>query len=143
MVKTTLTAKQQRFCEEFTIDLNATQAAIRAGYSEKCCNEIGSQNLAKVSIKQEIARLQADFKAIMAGSREKSAKDYEEMRQLAIQQRQPAAGVSAIRWRDGLFGLQTTDNAEKDTVTVINVINYAGVAGVKPPKSVESEVIDE
>lgn len=30
-----LTAKQKRFCDEYLIDLNATQAAIRAGYSEK------------------------------------------------------------------------------------------------------------
>ena len=30
-----LTAKQQRFCDEYLIDLNATQAAIRAGYSKK------------------------------------------------------------------------------------------------------------
>src|SRR5690606_25369157 len=47
-----LTDKQKRFCEEYLIDLNATQAAIRAGYSEKTANEQGSQNLAKLSIQE-------------------------------------------------------------------------------------------
>ncbi len=42
-----LTAKQQRFCDEYLVDLNATQAAIRAGYSKKNANNIASENLAK------------------------------------------------------------------------------------------------
>ena len=42
-----LTAKQQRFCDEYLIDLNATQAAIRAGYSKKTARKIGQENLTK------------------------------------------------------------------------------------------------
>ncbi|MGZ5799292.1 MAG: terminase small subunit, partial [Burkholderiaceae bacterium] len=42
-----LTAKQSRFVDEYLIDLNATQAAIRAGYSQKTAQEIGSENLSK------------------------------------------------------------------------------------------------
>ena len=49
-----LTAKQKRFVEEYLIDLNATQAAIRAGYSPITANEIGSENLAKPSIRARI-----------------------------------------------------------------------------------------
>lgn len=49
-----LTPKQARFVSEYLIDLNATQAAIRAGYSEKTANEIGAENLAKPSIKAAI-----------------------------------------------------------------------------------------
>lgn len=49
-----LTPKQQRFVDEYLIDLNATQACIRAGYSEKTANEQGAQNLAKLSIQQAI-----------------------------------------------------------------------------------------
>ncbi len=44
-----MTDKQKRFCEEYMIDLNATQAAIRAGYSPKTANEQGAQNLVKLS----------------------------------------------------------------------------------------------
>lgn len=49
-----LTAKQQRFVEEYLIDLNATQAAIRAGYSEKTANEQGARLLANVSVRDAI-----------------------------------------------------------------------------------------
>lgn len=45
-----LTAKQQMFVKEYLIDLNATQAAIRAGYSEKTAGQIGEQNLKKLEI---------------------------------------------------------------------------------------------
>lgn len=51
-----LTAKQQRFCEEYLIDLNATQAAIRAGYSEKTAKEIASENLTKPNIAEFIQK---------------------------------------------------------------------------------------
>jgi phage terminase small subunit len=51
----TLTAKQQCFIAEYLVDLNATQAAIRAGYSEKTAKEIGSQNLGKPAIQVAIA----------------------------------------------------------------------------------------
>ncbi len=50
-----LTPKQQRFVDEYLIDLNATQAAIRAGYSAHTANEMGAENLAKPSIAAAIA----------------------------------------------------------------------------------------
>ena len=53
-----LTPKQQRFVEEYLIDLNATQAAIRAGYSEKTAQEIGSENLSKPMVAKAIAEAQ-------------------------------------------------------------------------------------
>ncbi|WHH58469.1 terminase small subunit [Petroclostridium sp. X23] len=49
-----LTAKQQRFVEEYLIDLNATQAAIRAGYSPSTAKDIGCENLAKPNIRAHI-----------------------------------------------------------------------------------------
>ena len=45
-----MTDKQDRFCEEYMIDLNATQAAIRAGYSPKTAREQAPRLLANVSI---------------------------------------------------------------------------------------------
>ena len=50
-----MTPKQQRFVEEYLIDLNATQAAIRAGYSGKTANEQGARLLANVSVRSAIA----------------------------------------------------------------------------------------
>ena len=57
-----MTAKQKRFCEEFVKTGNATQSAIKAGYSEKTANEQGARLLAKVSIKSYIQSLQAEIK---------------------------------------------------------------------------------
>lgn len=50
----TMTKKQQRFVTEYLIDLNATQAAIRAGYSEKTARFIGAENLSKPYIRKAI-----------------------------------------------------------------------------------------
>ena len=55
-----LNAKQQRFVEEYLIDLNATQAAIRAGYSVKTANEQGARLLANVSIQENVAKKMAE-----------------------------------------------------------------------------------
>lgn len=55
-----MTAKQKRFCDEYLIDLNATQAAIRSGYSEKTANRIATENLSKPVIKEYIAERMAE-----------------------------------------------------------------------------------
>ncbi|MGN1318413.1 MAG: terminase small subunit [Lachnospirales bacterium] len=57
-----LTAKQKRFCEEYIIDCNATQAAIRAGYSELSARQMGTENLSKPSIREYISELQMRVK---------------------------------------------------------------------------------
>ena len=49
-----LTSKQARFVEEYLVDLNATSAAIRAGYSEKTAATIGHENLRKPKIADAI-----------------------------------------------------------------------------------------
>ncbi len=54
----TLTPKQERFIEEYVADPNATQAAIKAGYSRKTARWIGSENLTKPYIAAAIAKAQ-------------------------------------------------------------------------------------
>lgn len=54
---TGLTDKQKKFCEEYLIDLNATKAAIRAGYSEATAYSIGSENLRKPEIRAHVENL--------------------------------------------------------------------------------------
>ena len=51
-----LTPKQQRFIDEYLIDLNATQAAIRAGYSPESARETGCENLTKPNISNAISK---------------------------------------------------------------------------------------
>lgn len=57
MMNEKLTGKQEMFCQEYIIDFNATQAAIRAGYSEKTAYSIGQENLNKPEIQARIAEL--------------------------------------------------------------------------------------
>lgn len=57
-----LTPKQERFCQEYLIDLNATQAAIRAGYAEKTARNIACENLTKPNIQEYIQKLQEGIK---------------------------------------------------------------------------------
>ena len=61
MVK--LTEKQKRFVDEYLIDLNATQAAIRAGYKEKTARFTGAENLTKPNIKVELEKRNAEIKS--------------------------------------------------------------------------------
>jgi len=55
-----LSNKQKKFCQEYIIDLNATQAAIRAGYSKNTARFIACENLTKPNIQQNLAELQAN-----------------------------------------------------------------------------------
>lgn len=52
-----LTDKQELFAKEYLVDLNATQAAIRAGYSENTARFIGAENLTKPNIQERIQEL--------------------------------------------------------------------------------------
>ena len=56
-----LNPKQKRFCEEYVIDLNATQSAIRAGYSKKTAGVSGWEILKKPYISEYIAKLRQDM----------------------------------------------------------------------------------
>ena len=58
MTKIILTPKQKRFIDEYLIDLNATKAAIRAGYSKQTACFIGYENLTKPQIKDAIREAQ-------------------------------------------------------------------------------------
>ncbi len=55
-----LRKKQEKFCHEYLIDLNATQAAIRAGYSKHTAKEMGYEHLTKPHIQDFISELQAE-----------------------------------------------------------------------------------
>jgi len=52
-----MTPRQERFCEEYLVDLNATQAATRAGYSARTANREGSRLLSNADIQARIAEL--------------------------------------------------------------------------------------
>ncbi|MBS4869323.1 MAG: terminase small subunit [Eubacterium sp.] len=58
-----LTAKQKRFCEEYIVDCNATQAAIRAGYKEKYAHTNANKLLQKTTLKNYINEMLENVKS--------------------------------------------------------------------------------
>ena len=71
-----MTAKQQRFCQNYLIDFNGTQAAIRAGYSKKTAGYIGWQLLQKTLIQKEIQKNQQKIAEKIDVSVEKIVQEY-------------------------------------------------------------------
>lgn len=69
-----MTAKQQRFCDEYLIDLNATQAAIRAGYSERTAYSTAAENMTKPVIKEYIAARMAEKEAALIAKQDEILK---------------------------------------------------------------------
>ena len=62
-----MTDKQKRFCDEYLVDLNATQAAIRAGYSKNSARQIATENLSKHYIQEYIKnRMDEKEKSLIA-----------------------------------------------------------------------------
>jgi len=59
-----MNAKQKKFCDEYLVDCNAAQAAIRAGYSPKTAKQIGQENLTKPDLRayidEQLLRLHND-----------------------------------------------------------------------------------
>ncbi len=55
-----LTAKQERFCQEYVVDFNATQAAIRAGYSQPTASQTASRLLTNVKVQRVLAEVQTE-----------------------------------------------------------------------------------
>lgn len=103
-----LTAKQEKFCIEYLKDLNATQAAIRAGYSEKTAAVIGAQNLIKLNIQEFIQ-----------SAREKDANSAEITRQKVINEYAKLAffDIRKVLTIDG--GLKDTTEWDGDSAAAI------------------------
>lgn len=66
-----LTPKQQRFIDEYLVDLNATQAAIRAGYSEKTARQLAARLLTNVNIQAELQKKQGKLQGKLEITQEK------------------------------------------------------------------------
>lgn len=80
-----LNEKQKLFCDEFLIDLNATQAAIRAGYSKKTARSIAAENLTKPYIQEYIKSLIEERKQKIKYTQEDLLKDLIEVKNRCMQ----------------------------------------------------------
>lgn len=100
-----MTAKQQRFCDEYLIDLDGTKAAIRAGYSEKTAAVIASENLRKPNIREYIDKRMAEKEATLIAGQD------EVMRYLTSVLR--GESMSEIVVVEGAAGVSTARRLEK------------------------------
>ena len=130
MAKPKLTVKQELFCIEYLLDLNATQAAMRSGYSHKTAQRIGSENLSKPLISDKI-RILFDERAAKA----KLNAGYVLERLIEIDALDVidildnTGNMLAIKdwpkpWRTSISGLDVQDMMSGDTESVIKKIKW-------------------
>lgn len=100
-----LTAKQARFVAEYLKDQNATQAAIRAGYSKATANQQGSRLLANVGVAAALRAKQTRVARKAEITVESLAREFEQARQVALKERQASAMVAATTGKGKLAGL--------------------------------------
>lgn len=90
-----LTAKQERFCREYIVDLNATQAAKRAGYSSRRPSEQAYQLLQKTTVQARIAELQADALKVVGVNAEYVLRQAQKLHERCMQE------ISPVMVREG------------------------------------------
>ena len=98
-------AKQQRFVAEYLVDLNATQAAIRSGYSAKTAAEIGYELLRKPQIAAAVEKGLQKARKRCEVTRDSIARQLDNDRALAHAAKQAGAAVAATVANAKLFGL--------------------------------------
>ncbi len=91
-----LTAKQEAFCQEYLIDLNGTQAAIRAGYSAKTAAEIAVENLGKPQIASRVQELMDARAKRVERTADDVLRDLHEVLQDAMQKSTNPMGVVSM-----------------------------------------------
>ncbi len=131
-----LTAKQEKFCQEYMIDLNATQAAIRAGYAaksintERLCNIIGPTNLVKIGIKDEIQRLKAETAKRIEITADGVVLSFVDVARRAKVKDDLGNENRALENIGKHFGVFEADNSQKGDKT-INIINFNSIDDTK------------
>lgn len=101
-----LTEKQRRFCEEYLIDLNGTQAAVRAGYKAKTARAIAAENLTKpdiVKYLQELMRQRSERTGIEADAVIRELRDVA-MSDVEITGKEKLKALELLGKHLGLFG---------------------------------------
>lgn len=99
-----LSPKQQRFVSEYLKDQNATQAAIRAGYSPGTAKQQGSRLLTNADVARAVGKRQQKVARKAEITAESLAEEFEEARQLAKKQGQASAMVAATTGKGKLSG---------------------------------------
>ena len=125
-----LTDKQARFVQEYLVDLNATQAAIRAGYSVNTAQRIGSENLSKPVIARHIEQLQASRANDTAWNATKVRERLEAMADLDVGDILTDDGTMLpVKqwpkiWRMSISGLELVEMMSGDILSVLKKVKW-------------------
>lgn len=146
-----LTAKQKRFCDEYLVDLNATQAAIRAGYKETTAYSMGQRLLKKVEVKNYIDQViekshserTADTKEIMEYLTSVMRGEHKEqtlrlvgdgvqkVTNIAVPERDRLKAAELLGKRYGMFNAQVADNAAAVENNLLDVLKEGAADAVE------------
>lgn len=100
-----LSPKQARFVAEYLKDQNATQAAIRAGYSKKTAAQQGSRLLMNVEVARAVGQKQERVAKKAEVTVDTLARELEQARSIALKEKQSSAAVQATMGKAKLYGL--------------------------------------
>lgn len=122
-----LTPKQSRFIDEYMIDLNGTQAAIRAGYSKKTAEQQASRLLSNVKVQAEIAKRQSALSDTHGVTLQSLLLELDEAREAALgaETVQSSAAVAATMAKAKLCGLVIDKQEAKTSGTVKHLVAEA------------------
>lgn len=120
-----LNPKQTRFVAEYLIDLNATQAAIRAGYSKHTAQEIGSENLSKPMIAAAVAEGIAKRASKLGITAEKVLQDIEDTRKAAAKELQYATSLRASELQGKHIGMFVEKHEHSGFVAIADAVEAA------------------
>tara|TARA_Y100000590_G_scaffold430028_1_gene543226 strand:+ start:1725 stop:2399 length:675 start_codon:yes stop_codon:yes gene_type:complete len=128
--ETKLTDKEEMFCQEYLIDLNATKAAIRAGYSEASARQLASRSLSKAYIIERIAELQEERSSALKINAKWVLKQLVDIHELDVKDILDNTGnfKSIIEWpkpwRQYLSGFDIQEINSNDVETVVRKIKW-------------------
>jgi phage terminase small subunit len=117
-----LTDKQEKFCHEYLIDLNATQAAIRSKYSKKGARVRGFELLANSNVQRRIAELRKEI-AQDEGTltpKQISAKFSQAANAAKLKEVKPGEGLKALENLAKIHGMYEQDNRQKAPQIIIS-----------------------
>ena len=120
-----LTQKQAMFVQEYLVDLNATQAAIRAGYSEKTAYCIGDENLRKPNIAKAIQEAMDERGKRLEITQDTVMRNIEELRKKAEKEKQFSVSARCLELQGKHLSMFTDNSKEGTQVQVI--ISRGGV----------------
>ncbi|OEZ02309.1 MULTISPECIES: terminase small subunit [Stenotrophomonas] len=116
-----LTAKQQRFVQEYLKDQNGTQAAIRSGYSEKTAKQQGSRLLTEPRIQAAVRVGQQKMAKKAEVTVDSLMAELEQARKLALKEKQASAAVTATMGKGKLAGLLVEKRQHSGAVGTYNL----------------------